>query len=200
MAVRTVDPDARAEGERETLQEQAKKFIALLGERSAEGGEISSLWETVIESSLSSEEGERVSSAEKGRRLLFQRFSELLEEREGGPRLMMRIGEEEMEIPLSRRFAALMLEILTEVAQGHSVSIGTGEDELTTSEAAELLNVSRPHLVKLLEEGKIPFHKVGTHRRVYRRDVLDYKARQRGEAEKAMQNLTDQAQELGLGY
>jgi len=54
--------------------------------------------------------------------------------------------------------------------------------------------------VKLLEEGAIPFHKVGTHRRVYRKDVLEYKARQRKEAEEAMQNLADQAQELGLGY
>ena len=74
------------------------------------------------------------------------------------------------------------------------------EDELTTHEAAKLLNVSRPHLVKLLEEGKIPFHKVGTHRRVYREDVLEYKDHRREEAEEAMQNLTDQAQELGLGY
>jgi uncharacterized protein YbjQ (UPF0145 family) len=54
--------------------------------------------------------------------------------------------------------------------------------------------------VKLLEEGKIPFHKVGTHRRVYREDLLEYKAHQRAEAEEAMQNLTDQAQDLGLGY
>lgn len=67
-------------------------------------------------------------------------------------------------------------------------------NELTIGEAAELLNVSRPHLVTLLEEGEIPVHKVGTHRRVYRKDVLEYKARQREEAEEAMQNLTDQAQ------
>jgi excisionase family DNA binding protein len=74
------------------------------------------------------------------------------------------------------------------------------KEELTTQEAAELLNVSRSHLVKLLDEGEISFHKVGVHRRVYREDVLEYKARQRAEAEEAMQNLTDQAQDLGLGY
>ena len=72
--------------------------------------------------------------------------------------------------------------------------------ELTLREAAELLNVSRPHLVKLLEEGEIPFRNVGTHRRLYRDDVLDYKAHRRKESEEAMQNLTDQAQELDLGY
>jgi excisionase family DNA binding protein len=71
---------------------------------------------------------------------------------------------------------------------------------LQLHEAAELLNVSRPHLVKLLEEDEIPFHKVGTHRRVYREDVLEHKTRQRAEAEDAMQNLTDQVQDLGLGY
>jgi excisionase family DNA binding protein len=73
-------------------------------------------------------------------------------------------------------------------------------EELTLTEAADLLNVSRPHLATLLEEGEIPFHKVGTHRRVYREDVLEYNARQREEAEEAMQNLADQAQDLGLGY
>jgi excisionase family DNA binding protein len=73
-------------------------------------------------------------------------------------------------------------------------------NELRLGDAAELLNVSRPHLLKLLDEGEIPVHKVGTHRRVYRKDVLEYKARQREEAEAAMQNLADQAQELGLGY
>jgi excisionase family DNA binding protein len=73
-------------------------------------------------------------------------------------------------------------------------------NELRLGEAAELLNVSRAHLVTLLEEGEIPFHKVGTHRWVCREDVLDYKTHQREEAEEAMQNLTDQAQELDLGY
>ena len=75
-----------------------------------------------------------------------------------------------------------------------------GSDELTTSEAAELLNVSRPHLVKLLKQGEIPHHKVGSHHRVYRNDVLSYKKEQRERAEDALQALTDQAQELGMGY
>jgi excisionase family DNA binding protein len=74
------------------------------------------------------------------------------------------------------------------------------EKLISLAAAAELLNVSRPHLVKLVQEGEIPFRMVGTHRRVYREDVLEYKARRREEAEEAMQNLTDQAQELGLGY
>ena len=108
--------------------------------------------------------------------------------------------EGQKEIRLPKRITALLFEILAEVVQGHSVSIGTQDEELTTGEAADLLNVSRPHLVKLLEAGEIPFHKVGTHRRVNRADVLDYKARQRDRAEAAMRELADQAQELDLGY
>ena len=80
------------------------------------------------------------------------------------------------------------------------MNAASSNDKPKSSEAAELLNVSPPHLVKLLEEGEIPFHNLGTRRRVYREDVLDDKARQRKEAEEAMQNLADQAQELGLGF
>lgn len=111
---------------------------------------------------------------------------------------VLRVKDREVVLPPS--VARALIDVLTDMAEGRPVSVASSNEELTTQEAAELLNVSRPHLVKLLEEDEIPFHKVGTHRRVYREDVLDYKARQREEAEEAMQNLTDQAQELGLGY
>jgi excisionase family DNA binding protein len=133
-------------------------------------------------------------------RELVETLVELLEEQQHTAHLTMRIGDQDVRLALPRGVASLMVEALTEVAQGRAVTISTEEEELTTSEAAELLNVSRPHFVKLLEAGEIPFHKVGTHRRVYRDDVLEYKARQREKAEEAMQNLADQAQELGLGY
>jgi len=116
----------------------------------------------------------------------------------GSQRLMLTIGGEE--IPLSNHLAADLLEIASMVARGHAVSVGMADEELTTTEAAELLNVSRPFLVKLLEQGEIPFHHVGSHRRVALHDALKYKAKQRQESENAMQALTDQAQELDLGY
>lgn len=144
------------------------------------------------------QEGERETLREQAEKCLT--FLEELSAHGQGDDPCLKLIGGEREVPLPRRFAALMVEIMAEVAQGRSVSIGTGDDELTTSEAAALLNVSRPYLVKLLEEGAIPFHKVGTHRRVYRNDVLAYKARQREDAEEAMQNLANQAQELGLGY
>jgi len=111
---------------------------------------------------------------------------------------VLRVKDQEVVLPPS--VAQALVDVLADMAEGRPVSVASSDEELTTQEAAELLNVSRPHLVKLLEEGEIPFHKVGTHRRVYREDVLEYKSRQREEAEEAMQNLTDQAQELGLGY
>jgi excisionase family DNA binding protein len=109
-------------------------------------------------------------------------------------------GGETETIPLPSSFLQILAEALSEVSEGRSVHISPAEEELTTREAADLLNVSRPYLVKLLDERTIPHRKVGTHRRVLRRDVVAYKERMRVDAEEAMQELADQAQKLGLGY
>jgi excisionase family DNA binding protein len=69
---------------------------------------------------------------------------------------------------------------------------------ITTQRAADLLNVSRPHLVRLLEEGEIPFHRVGTHRRVFMREVIRYREARHRESLAAMQALADQANALDL--
>ena len=70
--------------------------------------------------------------------------------------------------------------------------------ELRTQEAADLLGVSRPHLVKLLDEGKLASWKVGTHRRVKRQELLAYRDRRDTARQQALQELTDLDQELGL--
>jgi excisionase family DNA binding protein len=94
----------------------------------------------------------------------------------------------------------LLLNALTEIGQGNAVSITPIHAELTTQEAADVLNVSRHYLVQLLEKGEIPFHKIGTHRRVRHQDVIDYKNRIDAERRKALNELAAQAQELNMGY
>jgi excisionase family DNA binding protein len=138
-------------------------------------------------------------SDEERRQLLeeLDQFSSARGAQEGGT-CVLSVDGQEFSIP--DRLADEVIHLLSEVASGREVSVDAQETELTTTEAAELLNVSRPHLVDLLEDGEIPFHKTGSHRRVYRRDVLEYKQKQRQEAEDAMQKLADQAQNLDMGY
>lgn len=94
----------------------------------------------------------------------------------------------------------LLVDVLTEIGEGNAVSIIPVHAELTTQEAADVLNVSRPHLVKLLESNEIPFHKTGTHRRVRYQDVIAYKKRIDNERNKILDELAAQAQELEMGY
>ncbi len=98
--------------------------------------------------------------------------------------------------------AALQLlgDVLAALADGNAVKIVPVHAELTTQQAADLLNVSRPHLVKLLESGKLRFHRTGKHRRVRFNDLMDYKNSRDAESMKILDALTMEAQELGMGY
>jgi excisionase family DNA binding protein len=92
----------------------------------------------------------------------------------------------------------LLVTILAEMASGNAVRLIPHHAELTSREAAELLNVSRPYLVRLLDDGRIPFHRVGTHRRVLFKDVMAYKAEHRRARSAALDELSRLDQELGL--
>lgn len=101
---------------------------------------------------------------------------------------------------LPRQALALLRDLLVEMAQGNAVTIVPTHAEMTTQEAANILNVSRPHLVKLLEDGEIPFSKTGTHRRIRYQDLMAYREKRDQESNAALDELVSLAQEHDMGY
>ena len=92
----------------------------------------------------------------------------------------------------------LLARLVHDLARGNAVTVIPIEAELTTQMAAELLNVSRPHLIKLLEAGEIPFHRVGSHRRVRFEDLMAYKRRRGRKREADLARLAQLSQELEM--
>jgi excisionase family DNA binding protein len=94
----------------------------------------------------------------------------------------------------------LLLEILGQMANGNAVTLVPVHAELTTQQAADLLNVSRPFLVKLVEDGKVPARMVGTHRRIRAEDIIAFKQAEDERRRKVLDELTREAEQLKLGY
>ena len=121
--------------------------------------------------------------------------------REGAPpRLRLEDAGEGEALDLPPAVVALLREALEALAAGRAPAVVARAAEMSTMEAAEALAVSRPFLVRLLEEGRIPHRKVGRHRRVRAEDVLAYKAAIDAEREAVLDRLAAEAQAEGMGY
>ena len=101
---------------------------------------------------------------------------------------------------LPRQALILLRDLLADMAQGNAVTVVPMHAEMTTQQAADILNVSRPYLVKLLENGELGFTKVGTHRRIRFEDLMAYNKNRREQSDRTMDELVKQAQEDNLGY
>jgi excisionase family DNA binding protein len=117
-------------------------------------------------------------------------------QREGRACLVGKGGEPAL--PLPDAVYSLLLRILQNMQEGKAVSIVPFLQDLTTQEAANLLGVSRPFLVKLLEAGTLPFHRTGTHRRVYLKDLLDYKQRRDRDRLDAINRMAQIEEQAGV--
>ncbi|MDX9989544.1 helix-turn-helix domain-containing protein [Thiothrix unzii] len=112
--------------------------------------------------------------------------------------LRLHNGNELLQVPV--KAIRLLVDILDAMARGDAVSLIPIHKELTTQEAANILNVSRPYLVKLMEAGEIPFHKNGVRRRVFFKDLMEYKQKRDQASMLLLDELTAEAQEFEMGY
>lgn len=112
------------------------------------------------------------------------------------PEIEIEETKERIKIPLNT--LKLLAKILKETSQGKPISIVPIATEITTQAAAELLGCSRPHLIKLLENGEIQFTKIGKHRRIKYLDVLEYKNKIKAEQRKLLMEIMKADEESGL--
>lgn len=128
-------------------------------------------------------------------RKLARESASLIENSESGT-LVVQIGRRRVE--MSETLASLIGTSLKWAAEGRDLSVVPLDNEIGTQEAADLLGVSRPHLVKLLEEGALPHRKVGVQRRLLAGDVIAYKERERQARKKILAELAAEDERLHL--
>ncbi|WP_457942726.1 helix-turn-helix domain-containing protein [Vreelandella alkaliphila] len=104
----------------------------------------------------------------------------------------------QVEVPVSA--LRLLIDILTELGDGNTVKLIPVHAEMTTQEAADVLNMSRPTLIKVLDEGRIPYHRAGNRRKLKYTDVMAYKTSVDQKRLQVLEELSELDQSLGLGY
>lgn len=135
-------------------------------------------------------------TASESERETLRRIEELLQDQPKATSLLINASGETVDVP--ETLQRLLLQAVQHLAQDEAVSVVPVERELTTQRAADLLNVSRPFLIQLLQRGEIPHTRVGTHRRIRFVDLIEYK-RQRDEDRRAgLRRITRLSQKMGL--
>ncbi len=122
--------------------------------------------------------------------------SVLAQLKDENPEIEIEETKERIKIPLN--VLKLLAQMLKTMSEGKPFSLVPMATEVTTQKAAEMLGCSRPHLVKLLEEGKIPFTKVGKHRRIKFDDVMTYRNRMKRKQKQHLIDMMKADEELGL--
>lgn len=153
--------------------------------------------------SLISENLETVAPSEDDARMALESSRLLAKSRLGegsGIRLRLEEDGETEAVAVPACAVRLILQLLTQMSQGNAVTLIPTHAELTTQQAADLLNVSRPYVVKLLDEGRIPSRTVGKYRRVRFDDLMAYKRKDDEARARVIDQLTAEAQELDMGY
>lgn len=105
-----------------------------------------------------------------------------------------------LELELSKTMFEALIDVIQGMAAGKAMMLVPVDAELSTQEAADMLNVSRPYFIKMLDEGKLSYRTVGRYRRVRFEDVLKYQQEVEARRTEALDELVEQAQELNLGY
>lgn len=137
-----------------------------------------------------------IATAKEARRIL----ASLLSKKAKGLELQLNDSKGSQKIAIPDSASLMLLNILTQMSKGNAVTITPIHAELTTQEAADTLNVSRPFLIKQLEEGRVPFKMVGTRRKVLFDDLMAYKESMYRARQDTLDKLTAESQDLDLDY
>lgn len=131
---------------------------------------------------------------------LAKENSEILKQyiKDHGSASLKLIGAGGKEIALPDSILRLVYEAMVSAASGKRLRLVEEDEEVSPEKAAEFLQVSRPYLVRLLDNGDIPFHFVGTHRRITMSDLIEYKRRRKIKSKEALQRMTELSEEMGL--
>jgi excisionase family DNA binding protein len=124
----------------------------------------------------------------------LNRLSELMQD----AKRPMLLGREGVEIPLPNAVFHVLVKIVRDMKQGKAIVLLPENESLTTKAAAHVLGMSRPFLITLLERGAIGYHKVGTHRRIYFKDIVDYQKKRDAERSATLDKVFDDIDKAGL--